>query len=520
MKHKIAVIIGAGPAGLTAAYELLTTTDYKPIVIEADSQVGGLSKTVDYKGNKIDIGGHRFFSKSQRVLDWWLQFLPLEPQANNESQKIYYHNKEAELKQTGTLKDPDKIMLLRPRKSRILFNRNFFGYPLKLNADTIKKLGFFKLLKAGVSYIYAKLFPIKEEKNLAQFFQNRFGKELYITFFKDYTEKVWGVPCEAIPAEWGKQRIKDLDVSKVLANAVRSIFKKDKSLTQQGTSTSLIEQFLYPKYGPGQMWETVAEEITKLGGTIILNTNVQEINFAENGLIKSVVTKNLLTEQTSIIEADVLFSTMPVREFIQHSRGINFPAEAAETAAQLQYRDFLIVGLLVDKLLLTGDKEKHITDNWIYLQDKGIKAGRLQIFNNWSPGMVQHPDKIWMGVEFFCNDTEPFWQQTDEQIIAQAVKEMQQIGLINAGDVKDAMVLKVPKAYPSYYGAYNNFEVVKQLLMSIPNLYCIGRNGMHKYNNSDHSMLTAMEAVNHLKNGGDKSIIWDINTEEDYHEEK
>ncbi len=520
MKTKSAVIIGAGPAGLTAAYELLTTTDYIPIVIELDNQVGGLSKTVDYKGNKIDIGGHRFFSKSQRVLDWWLQFLPLQAENNTSGKKIQYHNKEAELNSTGNISDTEKVMLLRPRKSRILFNKSFFGYPLKLNIDTIKKLGFFKLLKAGCSYLYAKLFPVKEEKNLAQFFRNRFGNDLYQTFFKDYTEKVWGVPCEAIPAEWGKQRIKDLNVSKVLSNAVKSFFRTNKSLTQEGTSTSLIEQFLYPKYGPGQMWETVADAITKLGGKVILNTKVEEINFDESGLIKSVVTKNVQTGQETIIEATVFFSTMPVKEFMLNSKGASFSTEAIETAAQLQYRDFLIVGLLADRFLLDGDKEKKITDNWIYLQDKGIKAGRLQIFNNWSPGMVTDPDKVWMGVEFFCNDTEPFWQQTDEQIIKQAIKEMQQIGLINSKDVKDAVVLKVYKAYPSYHGAYNNFEVVKNSLKNIPNLYCIGRNGMHKYNNSDHSMLTAMHAVEHLKNGGDKNSIWDINTEEDYHEEK
>jgi protoporphyrinogen oxidase len=306
----------------------------------------------------------------------------------------------------------------------------------------------------------------------------------------------------------------------VLANAVKSIFIKNKSLTQQGTSTSLIEQFLYPKYGPGQMWETVADEIIKLGGEVMLNTNVEQVNFGGNGLIQSVLSRNVLTQQTNETQADVFFSTMPVKELIACSKGIDFPPEAAATALNLQYRDFLITGLLVDKLLLTGDREKQITDNWIYLQDKGIKAGRLQLFNNWSPGMVKDADKIWMGVEFFCNENEPFWQQTDEQIIAQAVHEMQQIGLINAADVLDAMVLKVPKAYPSYYGAYAGFDAVKQLLMGIPNLYCIGRNGMHKYNNSDHSMLTAMEAVGHLKNGGDKNAIWEINTEETYHEEK
>lgn len=521
MKRKVAVIIGAGPAGLTAAYELLTTTDYLPVVIEADKQAGGLSKTVDYKGNKIDIGGHRFFSKSQKVLDWWLQFLPLEAPQVNDSIKIRYHDQETSFQTNALAGDIDKRMLLRPRKSRILFNRKFFDYPLKLNFATIKKLGLVKLIKAGTSYIYARLFPVREEQNLAQFFRNRFGNELYLTFFKDYTEKVWGVKCEEIPAEWGRQRVKDLNVSRVLANAFLSVFRSNTSLTQKGTSTSLIEQFLYPKYGPGQMWETVADEITRLGGKLMLCTETTAINFNPAGAICSVTVKNKDTGAEEEIAGDVFFSSMPVREFILQSKGITYPQEVLATAAALQYRDFLIVGLLVDTLLLhDNNNTKGITDNWIYLQDKGIKAGRLQLFNNWSPGMVNDPEKIWMGVEFFCSETEPFWQQTDEAIIAQAVAEMEQTGLISRADVNDAVVLKVLKAYPSYHGAYNNFEIVKSRLKQVPNLYCIGRNGMHKYNNSDHSMLTAMEAVMHLKNGGDRNAIWEINTEEDYHEEK
>jgi protoporphyrinogen oxidase len=522
LKPKIAVIIGAGPAGLTAAYELLTTTDYLPVIIEADTQVGGLSKTVDYKGNKIDIGGHRFFSKSERVLAWWLNFLPLKKESGDAGIKIHYQNKETEIPDAGYLQDGDKVMFLRPRKSRILFQKKFFDYPLKLNLKTIKNLGVIKLARAGLSYIYARLFPYKEEKNLAQFFRNRFGKELYLTFFKDYTEKVWGVSCEDIPAEWGKQRIKDLSVSKVFINAFKTVFVKNKSITQKGTSTSLIEQFLYPKYGPGQMWETVAEEVVKLGGRILYNKEVTVIQFDETGSIRAVESRDILTNEKEIIEGDVFFSTMPIRAFISGSRGIKIPENIIAIAAGLQYRDFLIVGLLIDKLLAeqkTNCKEI-ITDNWIYLQDKGIKAGRLQIFNNWSPFMISDTNKTWIGVEFFCNENEFFWQQNDEEIIAHAKKEMDFIGLIDAKDVEDAVVLKVLKAYPSYYGLYSQFDDVKNWLNGIANLYCIGRNGMHKYNNSDHSMLTAMEAVHHLKAGGDKLKIWDINTEDDYHEEK
>ena len=522
MKNKIAVIIGAGPAGLTAAYELLGTAGYKPIVVERDKQVGGISKTVDYKGNKIDIGGHRFFSKSERVINWWLSFLPLKADVSQKKINLRYHNKETQVQNKNPSSGDEKIMLLRQRKSRILFRKKFFDYPLRINKHTIKSLGIVKLGRSGISYIYARIFPLAEEKNLAQFFRNRFGKELYQTFFKDYTEKVWGVKCEDIPAEWGRQRVKDLNISKVLKHAIRSFFVKDKSLNQQATSTSLIEQFMYPKYGPGQMWETVAAEIEKKGGKILLNSEVIKVQFNNTGSIKSVRVKNSVTGNETLIEGDVFFSTMPLKDFICHSEGINIPEQIKLIAAGLQYRDFLIVGLLLHKLLFTEkDTGKKITDNWIYLQDTGIKAGRVQLFNNWSPFMINDPDKIWIGVEFFCSEGEAFWQQSDEQIILQAVTEMKQIGLIDDKDVEDAVVLKVLKAYPSYYGTYNRFDEMRTFLDAIPNLYCIGRNGMHKYNNSDHSMLTAMEAVLHLQTGGlNKDSIWAVNTEEDYHEEK
>lgn len=523
MSTKKAIIIGAGPAGLTAAYELLTSTNYIPIIIEADKQVGGISKTVDYNGNKIDIGGHRFFSKSEKVIDWWLKFLPLEQASNNSSIKIKYQQKEMVFDTENIANQTDNqnaVMLVRPRKSRILFNKKFFDYPLKLSLDTLLKLGIFRVVKITYSYIYARFFPIKDEKNLAQFFRNRFGNNLYQTFFKDYTEKVWGVKCEDIPADWGRQRVKDLNISKVILNSLKSIFKKDESLNQKNTSTSLIEQFLYPYYGPGQLWQVVADEIEKLGGTILLNTKVNEINFNHEAVIES-LSIQLKEKGIEKIYGDVFFSTMPIKEFITQSKNIKIPTQIFNTASNLSYRDFLIVGLLIDKFAMTKiKKETTITDNWIYLQDKGIKAGRLQIFNNWSRGMVYDKNKIWIGVEFFCIETEAFWNQEDKKIIEQAISEMEHIGLILKQDVCDAVVVKVLKAYPSYDGAYKNFDSVKDYLKSINNLYCIGRNGMHKYNNSDHSMLTAMQSVHQLIYGGDKQIIWDINMEEDYHEEK
>ena len=519
---KVAVIIGAGPAGLTAAYELLTTTEYVPIIIEADKQVGGLSKTVDYKGNKMDIGGHRFFSKSKKVIDWWLHFMPLQQEPGQEKVKIYYHNKETEVSTIHATTRSTGLMLLRSRKSRILFRKNFLDYPLRLSLETIKNLGPAKFIHAGFSYALARLFPIRNEKNLAQFFTNRFGKELYVTFFKEYTEKVWGVSCEDIPAEWGKQRVKDLDIGKVLKHAFKTLLSKDKSLAQPDTSTSLIEQFLYPMQGPGQMWETVTNEILKLGGKLLLNNEVVAINYDNNKTIVSVTIKDLISTNQSIITGDVFFSTMPVRDLILTSNKIEIPGNIVTIAKGLQYRDFLIVGLLLNKLLLKDkDSKKMITDNWIYLQDFGIKAGRVQIFNNWSPFMTKDPDNAWIGVEYFCSHDEEFWQQSDKQVIAQAIEEMKQIGFINPADVKDAVVVKVLKAYPSYIGTYNRFDEIRMFLDTIRNLYCIGRNGMHKYNNSDHSMLTAMEAVINLKNKDvTRNEIWAVNTEEYYHEER
>ena len=520
---KTAVIIGAGPAGLTAAWELLTKTDIVPVVIEADSQVGGLSKTINYKGNKIDIGGHRFFSKSERVINWWLHFLPLDAQARQQHIDIQYqHNHAAFDIGDELLGQGDDIMMVRPRKSRIYYQRKFFDYPLQLNGKTIANLGWVKMIRIGTAYLYARLFPVKPEENLAQFFTNRFGKELYETFFKDYTEKVWGVPCEQIPSSWGQQRIKNLNISRVLWHAIRSFFTSNKTLQQKGTSTSLIEQFLYPKFGPGQMWETVAAEVQRLGGTILLNTTVTALQGNNGHLLTNVEVKDNLTGLLHNFSAAYVFSSMPVKELFEKLQGITVPAAVQAVAEKLEYRDFLIVGILADELAVTENNSgAPVKDNWIYIQDNKVKAGRIQIFNNWSPFMVQDTGKVWLGVEYFCNETDAFWQQEDAVIAATAIKEMESIGLLQAAKVKDSMVARVKKAYPSYYGSYNNFSVIQQFTGTIENLFLIGRNGMHRYNNSDHSMLTAITAVENILSGRiDKKNIWDINTEETYHEER
>ena len=517
---EVAIIMGAGPAGLTAAYELLTKTNIKPIIIEAENQVGGLSKTINYKGNLIDIGGHRFFSKSQRIIDWWLQFLPIE-MTSPENIQLTYQNRSTSLPRSNNTVSPKKMMLVRPRKSRIYYNHHFFDYPLHLNARTLKNLGFVKTFKIGSSYVKARLFPEKPEKTLAQFFKNRFGEDLYNTFFKDYTEKVWGVSCDEIPADWGKQRIKDLNIWKAVFHYFTSAFINNKTLSQRGTSTSLIEQFLYPQKGPGQMWETVAEKIISLGGEIHLSARVQNVFAGIDRRLESVSWTDL-NGATQITKGNYFFSSLPVKELIAGMQNIQIDQQILTLADNLVYRDFLIVGLVIRK---SAGKEgvqtlESLKDNWIYLQDKGIRAGRVQIFNNWSPFMVEDENMLSIGVEYFCNETDDFWNATDTKIIQQATQEMERIGLISSSNVVDAKVIRVKKAYPSYAGSYNQFNIIQDFLNSFENLFPVGRNGMHRYNNSDHSMMTAMLAVENIINRRqDKANIWEVNLEEDYHEE-
>lgn len=516
-----AIIIGAGPAGLTAAYELLLHTDIIPVVIEAGDQVGGLSKTIDHNGNKIDIGGHRFFSKSKKVIDWWLQFLPLDASAAENGVQINYQNKTAAFSPAeGALPHTGERMLLRPRKSRIYFEKKLYDYPLQPSFSTFRKLGWGRSMRIFFSYLAARIRPRKPELSLEDFFINRFGATLYHTFFKEYTEKVWGVPCHQIPADWGRQRVRNLNIGKVIAHAVRSLFVSNTSLQQKGTSTSLIEQFLYPLYGPGQLWQAVARAIEARGGRILLHTAVTGLKGDGHHRIQSVDTVNSITGKTSSFTGDYFLSTMPVRELIQQSHDIPVPDAIKQIAGNLQYRDFLIVGILATDLLLTEKDGSAVTDNWIYIQDHHVKAGRLQFFHNWSPGMVQQPGNKWLGVEFFCEESEPFWQLPDEAIARQAISEMEHTGILKAGAVKDTLVVRVRKAYPSYNGSYQHFDQVIQWFNEIENLYPIGRNGMHRYNNTDHSMLTAMAAVDNIRNGiTDKSGLWAINAEDDYHEE-
>ncbi|MGO9012391.1 MAG: NAD(P)/FAD-dependent oxidoreductase [Bryobacteraceae bacterium] len=521
MNPKRAIIIGAGPAGLTAAYELLSRTSIKPIVLEKSDRVGGICRTVNYKGNRMDMGGHRFFSKSDRVMEWWLRMLPL--QATTDSAAIRYHGNERTIPASAG-PDPateDRVMLLRRRKSRCYYLRRFFDYPITLSVDTLMKLGTWRACRIGASYLRSVLFPLKQETTLEQFFINRFGAELYKTFFKSYTEKVWGVPCAQISAEWGAQRMKGLSIRAALGHALKKAFRiGDGSLAQKDTETSLIERFLYPKFGPGQMWEEVARRVLEMGGQIVTGYSCDRLT-TEGWRIRSVEATSVATGLKAAFEGDYFFSTAPIQELMR-SLDVPPPPNVLEVSDGLIYRDFATVGLLVRSLKIhdaTEQGKKLISDNWIYIQEPGVRLGRLQIFNNWSPFLVADASQVWLGLEYFCNTSDEIWKLPDEQMAALAKEELSRIGIIDTAEVLDWTVLRMEKAYPAYFGTYYRFAEIREHIDRYENLFLIGRNGMHRYNNQDHSMLTAMIAVDNIIAGDtSKNKLWEVNTEMDYHE--
>ena len=533
MGQQRAIIIGAGPAGLTAAYELLTRAGIQPVVLEKSDTLGGLARTVNYKGNRIDLGGHRFFSKSGRVMEWWLRMLPLEAsggRAGGSAPVIGYHGMRRPVPELVAPAGPasaDRVMLLRPRKSRVYYLRRFFDYPISLSRDTLLKLGLWRTCKIGASYLRSALFPVKPEETLEQFLTNRFGRELYRTFFKSYTEKVWGVPCNQIGAEWGAQRIKGVSVRSALLHAVKKVFQpgggeiRPGDIRQKHTETSLIDQFLYPKFGPGQMWEEVARRIREGGGEIHTGYRAQRI-VTDGWRVKAVEAAGP-SGKTERFEGGYFFSTAPVQE-IMRSFDVAPPANVLEVSDGLVYRDFVTVGLLVRSLRIhdeTPRGKQLIRDNWIYIQEPDVLLGRLQVFNNWSPWLVADPANVWLGLEYFCNQTDELWNLSDERMIALATGELSRIGIIEASQVLDATVLRMEKTYPAYFGTYNRFSEIREYVDGYTNLFLIGRNGMHRYNNQDHSMLTAMMVVDGIVAGHvDKSALWEVNTETDYHEKE
>lgn len=474
-----AIIVGAGPAGLTAAHELLKKTDIRPIILEQGSQVGGISKTINYKGWRFDIGPHRFFTKSSAVSALWEEILP---------------------KEGGNF-------LKKERLTRIYYNQSFFDYPVKLSLKNLKNLGTKKIAKIIFGYLSARLRPVNPEISLEDFFINRFGRELYKTFFKSYTEKVWGVSCCDIPKNWGAQRVKNLSLSRVITNTIKKIIFPGYKTRE----TSLIDSFFYPKMGAGAMYEKMAAIIIQKGGEIKLNTKAGEFELIGDNII-SVQTQNLNNKSTATYSADYFFSSQPLQEFINNNPIA--PPEISKIAAGLVYRDLILVVLIYKKLNFN-----QIKDNWIYIQEEGMRMGRLDIFNNFSNSLLKDGDKSLLGAEFFCNHNDELWKADDASLINLAKEELKKMGIALSDDFLDGVVCRQPKAYPAYFGTYNRLPELQDYLNSINNLYLIGRNGQHRYNNMDHSILSALTAVNNIVCGRkDKKNIWAVNTEDEYHE--
>jgi protoporphyrinogen oxidase len=472
MSRESSVIIGAGPAGLTAAYELgkrgVTST-----VLEASDQVGGISRTVNYHGYRFDIGGHRFFSKVPLINELWQEILGEE-------------------------------FLLRPRISRIYYNQHFFDYPLKpLNA--LAGLGPLESFLIGLSYVKAKFFHIHDEKTFEQWVSNRFGHRLYSIFFKTYTEKVWGIPCSEISADWAAQRIKNLS----LKQAVRNAFFGATHGIDGSTLTSLIEQFHYPRFGPGMMWERCRSLIERQGSQTVQGMKVERVQHRQ-GRVDCVFGRNASGEQHEYVGRHFV-STMPLRELV-HALDPLPPDEVLKAAQDLRYRDYLTVVLVVDR-------ESVFPDNWLYVHSPEVKLGRIQNYKNWSPYMVPDPSRTSLGLEYFLWDKDEEWSWPQERLIELGVRECAHIGLINPREVKDGTVVRMEKAYPVYDQTYqDSVATIRRYLETFSNLQTIGRNGLHRYNNQDHSMLTGVYAAGNIL--GERHDVWSVNTEKEYHEEE
>lgn len=515
---KKVLIIGAGPAGLTAAYELMSQSkDYEVIVFEESNTFGGISRTVNYKGNRMDMGGHRFFSKVPEINEWWEKMLPEQGSMPHDDVIL---NRTSTIKEGGP--DPektDRVMLRRNRLSRIFFNSKFFDYPISLKFETIKNMGFGTTMVVGFSYMKSAVFK-RKENSLEDFYINRFGKKLYSMFFENYTENLWGRHPSEISPEWGAQRVKGLSIRAILADVFGKMFHKK----NRKVETSLIEEFSYPKLGPGQLWELTAAEFEKLGGKIVKNAKVTKIlKNADNQLTGITYVQNgkEITEN-----GDYVISSMPVKDLVEGMNDV--PEEFRKIASGLPYRDYMTVGVLLPHLNLKNETKiptigNIVPDNWVYVHDKSVKMGRFQLYNNWSPYLVKDIEHtVWMGLEYFCNEGDEMWSMTDDEFGKMGIREMVKMKLIDKeSDVLDYHVERVKKAYPAYFDTYEHMDDLRGYLDTIPNLFCVGRNGQHRYNNIDHSMCTAFEAVKNILSGvTTKDNLWNVNTEKEYHESK
>lgn len=508
------IIVGAGPAGLTAALSLLQQGLAQPIILETERIPGGLSRTESYHGNKIDLGGHRFFSRNEQVKKLWQSILPLQGQPAWDDLQL---QRIPELDPTGP--DPartERVMLSRQRVSRIYFRNRFFDYPLSLNLKTLRSLGLGLSLQIGWDYLAALLRP-RPVKSLEDFYINRFGQKLYQLFFEDYTAKLWGRHPRDIAPDWGAQRVRGLSLSRVLWSAISKPFRR-----QQPIETSLIDSFHYPKLGPGQYWQAMADEVIRLGGVIHYGQRVEKILASQQDSQPSFAIQTVDSQQNSqTYIGTALFSSMAIRDLLACIEPAP-PPRIGQLAAELPYRDFITCGVLARRLNVTNTSTRPtlndlIPDNWIYIQDRAVKLGRLQIFNNWSPYLVADPlNTVWIGLEYFASEGDELWSLPDADFKALAIRELALIGLIEPAQVLDQVVYRIRKAYPAYFDSYRDFAEIRAYLQQVPGLYCIGRNGQHRYNNMDHSMLTGLEAVRCFQGLSSQADLWAVNTEETY----
>lgn len=504
------VIVGAGPAGLTAGLEL-ARRGYAVTLLEAADAVGGISRTIRHNAQRIDIGGHRFFSRDGRVMDWWRSILPVQGAPAMDDRAL---RRAARVEPGGP--DPDRedeVFLLRRRVSRIYYKRKFYDYPISFRPRTFLNMGLGTSAAAGASYLASCVYKLPED-SLENFYINRFGRRLYGMFFKGYTEKVWGRAPAQISADWGAQRVKGLSVAALVKNAAQKALPR----SARRVETSLIEEFWYPKYGPGQLWETVAKRFAEAGGTLLRGRTVTALTRSGARVT------GVLCADGSRYAADAVFSSMPLCELVPALGGA--PEDVAAIAAGLPYRDFLTVGLLTERLALPNQTGRPtlgdiVPDCWIYVQDPGVRLGRVQIFNNWSPYMLPDPvHTVWLGLEYFCRAGDELWSMNDRDLAALASAELKRIGILEPdARILDQCVARVPKAYPAYFDTYARIGRLIEWLDGFENLYCIGRNGQHRYNNMDHSMLTAFAAVDALEGRGERAAVWTVNAEKEYHEE-